>query len=111
MQLTPSPGSSAIAVVATNVYGNSTRVGRAVTYTPPSSSTGGGTGAQRGGGQAGGGSTTGGVILAAVAAGLTLPRAVQLLQPLFKCWTGRCQTCSQPIELDQLPLHPIRQDE
>src|SRR6266496_1912024 len=24
------------------------------------------------------------------AAGLTLPQAVKLLQPLFKCWTGRC---------------------
>ena len=29
------------------------------------------------------------------AAGLTLPQAIRLLQPLFKCWTGRCQTCQQ----------------
>ena len=29
------------------------------------------------------------------AAGLTLPKAVLLLQPIFKCWTGRCQTCQQ----------------
>src|SRR5271170_5199429 len=44
--------------------------------------------------------------------GLTLPKTVQLLQPIFKCWTGRCQICSQPVELDQLPLNnPARQDE
>lgn len=45
------------------------------------------------------------------AAGLTLPKAVLLLQPLFKCWAGRCQTCRQPIDLDQLSLHRHRQDE
>jgi hypothetical protein len=28
------------------------------------------------------------------------------LQPLFKCWTGRCQTCQQPIDLDHIPLTP-----
>ena len=44
-------------------------------------------------------------------AGLTLPQAVLLLQPTFTCWTGRCQTCQQPIDLDQLPLHPARQHE
>ena len=45
------------------------------------------------------------------AAGLTLPQAVQLLQPLFKCWTGRCSTCQQPVDLDQLPLHQPHQKE
>jgi hypothetical protein len=29
-----------------------------------------------------------------------------VLQPLFKCWTGRCQTCDQPVELDRLDLYP-----
>jgi SRSO17 transposase len=45
------------------------------------------------------------------AAGLTLPQAVLLLQPLFKCWTGRCTTCQQTISLDDLPLHPPPQEE
>jgi hypothetical protein len=45
------------------------------------------------------------------AAGLTLPKAVLLLQPLFKCWAGRCQTCQRPLDLDQLTLHGTRQDE
>jgi hypothetical protein len=40
------------------------------------------------------------------AAGLTLPQAILLFQPIFKCWTGRCQTCQQPIDLDWLALHP-----
>src|SRR5665648_849549 len=40
------------------------------------------------------------------AAGLTLPQTVLLLQPIFKCWAGRCRTCQQPIDLDQLPLTP-----
>jgi len=31
---------------------------------------------------------------------------VLLMQPVFKCWTGRCQTCQQPVDLDQLPLDP-----
>src|SRR5204862_3305039 len=35
------------------------------------------------------------------AAGLTLPKAVVLLQPVFKCWAGRCKTCQRPIDLDQ----------
>ena len=39
------------------------------------------------------------------AAGLTLPQTVLLLQPVWKCWTGRCSTCKQPINLDDLPLH------
>jgi hypothetical protein len=30
---------------------------------------------------------------------------VLLLQPVWKCWTGRCSTCQQPINLDALPLH------
>ncbi len=45
------------------------------------------------------------------AAGLTLPQAVLLLQPVFKCWTGRCRTCHQPINLDDLPLHQPPQHE
>jgi hypothetical protein len=32
-------------------------------------------------------------------AGLTLPAAIRLLQPIFKCWTGRCQTCQQTVDL------------
>src|SRR5215217_8264040 len=43
------------------------------------------------------------------AVGLTLPKAVLLMQPIFKCWTGRCQTCQQPVDLDQLSLS--RQEE
>jgi len=45
------------------------------------------------------------------AAGLTLPQAVRLLQPLFKCWTGRCQTCQQPIDLLTLILRRSRHNE
>ena len=45
------------------------------------------------------------------AAGLILPQAVLLLQPLFKCWTGRCATCQQTINLANLPLHRAPQDE
>jgi hypothetical protein len=48
---------------------------------------------------------------ASPAAGLTLPKAVLLLQPLFKCWAGRCQTCRKPVDLDQLPLQADRHDE
>jgi hypothetical protein len=48
---------------------------------------------------------------ASPAGGLTLPRAVLLLQPLLKCWAGRCQTCQQPIDLRKLSLHLDRQDE
>jgi hypothetical protein len=36
---------------------------------------------------------------------------VLLLQPIFKCWSGRCQTCQRPVDLDQLAIHPARQDE
>jgi hypothetical protein len=43
------------------------------------------------------------------AAGLTLPQAVALLQPLLRCWDGRCRTCHQPIDLDQLLLFPRRE--
>jgi hypothetical protein len=39
---------------------------------------------------------------------LTLPQVDRLPQPIFKCWTGRCQTCQQPVDLDQLPLHHPR---
>ena len=42
------------------------------------------------------------------AAGLTLPKAVLLMQPIFKCWTGRCQTCHQPVDLAHLPAAPPR---
>jgi len=45
------------------------------------------------------------------AAGLTLPQAILLFQPLLKCWTGRCQTCQQPVDLDRLALHPVTQTE
>ena len=38
------------------------------------------------------------------AVGLTLPKAVLLMQPIFKCWTGRCQTCQQASDLARLPL-------
>ena len=38
------------------------------------------------------------------AAGLTLPQAVLLLQPVFQCWTGRCSTCKRPIDLADLPI-------
>ncbi|HTW41233.1 MAG TPA: hypothetical protein VMD79_02830 [Solirubrobacteraceae bacterium] len=38
-------------------------------------------------------------------------QAALTLQPVFNCWTGRCQTCQQPVNLDQLPLHLHRQDE
>jgi hypothetical protein len=41
---------------------------------------------------------------AAAPAGLTLPNAVLLLQPLFKCWTGRCRTCHRRINVDRLTL-------
>jgi hypothetical protein len=43
------------------------------------------------------------------AAGLTLPQAVLLLQPVLRCWAGRCRTCFQPVDLDQLKLLPRRE--
>jgi hypothetical protein len=36
---------------------------------------------------------------------------VLLMQPIFKCWTGRCHTCQQPVDLADLQLVPPRQDE
>jgi len=37
---------------------------------------------------------------------------VLLLQPLFKCWDGRCHTCQQPVELDAITLiAPTRRTE
>src|SRR4051795_7250545 len=45
------------------------------------------------------------------AAGLTLPKVVLLMQPIFKCWTGRCQTCRQPVDLTRLALSLSRDDE
>jgi hypothetical protein len=44
-------------------------------------------------------------------AGLTLPKVVLLLQPIFKCWTGRCQTCQQQVDLTRLPFPTSRRDE
>jgi len=43
------------------------------------------------------------------AASLTLPQAVLLLQPVLRCWTGRCRTCHQPVNLHQLVLFPRRE--
>jgi SRSO17 transposase len=43
------------------------------------------------------------------AAGLTLAQAVLLLQPVLRCWTGRCRTCRQPVDLEQLPLFHQRE--
>ena len=43
------------------------------------------------------------------AAGLTLPQAVLLLQPVLRCWAGRCRTCNQPVDLDQLTLFHRRE--
>ena len=43
------------------------------------------------------------------AAGLTLPQAVLLPQPVLRCWDGRCQTCNQPVNLNQLTLLPRRE--
>ena len=34
----------------------------------------------------------------------TLPKAVLLLQPLFKCWDGRCRTCQRTIKVNRLAL-------
>jgi SRSO17 transposase len=39
------------------------------------------------------------------------PQAVLLLQPVWKCATGRCCTCRQPINLADLPLRrPTRRE-
>ena len=38
------------------------------------------------------------------AAGLTLPQAVLLLQPVLRCWADRCRTCDRYIDLNQLEL-------
>ena len=46
---------------------------------------------------------------ASAAAGLTLPQAVRLLQPILRCWSGRCQTCRQPVDLHQLALFHRRE--
>jgi hypothetical protein len=43
------------------------------------------------------------------AAGLTLPQAVLLLQPVLRCWADRCRTCNQPVNLEQLILLPQRE--
>jgi hypothetical protein len=36
---------------------------------------------------------------------------VLILQPVFRCWAGRCQTCRQAIDLDHFSLHSHRQNE
>jgi hypothetical protein len=36
---------------------------------------------------------------------------VLLLQPLFKCWDGRCRTCDRRINVDRLTLTLDRDDE
>jgi transcriptional regulator with XRE-family HTH domain len=36
---------------------------------------------------------------------------VLLMQPIFKCWTGRCQTRQQLIDLAHLPPPHTRQNE
>ncbi len=46
---------------------------------------------------------------ASAAAGLTLPQAVLLLQPVLRCWAGRCRTGNQPVDLDQLDLFARRE--
>ena len=43
------------------------------------------------------------------AAGLTLPQAVLLLQPVLRCWADRCRTCNQTVDLDQLQLFTRRE--
>ena len=43
------------------------------------------------------------------AAGLTLPQAVLLLQPVLRCWAGRCRACKQQVDLNQLALIPRRE--
>lgn len=46
---------------------------------------------------------------ASAAAGLTLPEAVRLLQPLLRCWEGQCRTCGQSVNIDQLTLFHRRE--
>jgi hypothetical protein len=43
------------------------------------------------------------------AGGLTLPQAVLLLQPVLRCWAGRCRICDQPVDLNQLTLFHRRE--
>lgn len=70
--LTLSPGSSAIAILATDVYDNSAQVVRAVTYTLPSAIT---SGAQAAAPQTGGGTSSAVAILAAVSGETLAPTA------------------------------------
>jgi len=44
-------------------------------------------------------------------AGLTLPQAVRLLEPILDCWAGHCHTCQQPIGLADLSLRHRPQTE
>jgi len=46
---------------------------------------------------------------ASSAAGLTLPQAVLLLQPVLRCWADRCRTCNQYIDPNQLELFARRE--
>ncbi len=46
---------------------------------------------------------------ASPAAGLTLPQAVLLLQPVLRCWADRCRSCNQSIDLNQLELFARRE--
>jgi len=43
------------------------------------------------------------------AVGLTLPQAVLLVQPVLRCWAGRCRTCNQSVDLEQLILFHRRE--
>src|SRR5439155_15446860 len=45
------------------------------------------------------------------AAGLTLPQTVLLLQPVLRCWHGRCRICKQPVDLEQLTLFRRREEQ
>ena len=35
--------------------------------------------------------------------------SVLLFQPVLRCWDGRCRTCQQPVDLNQLVLFPHRE--
>lgn len=40
-----------------------------------------------------------------LAAGPTLPQTVLFLQPVLRCWAGRCRTCQRSVDLKQLLAH------
>jgi hypothetical protein len=33
------------------------------------------------------------------------------MQPILRCWTGRCLTCHQPVDLDQLTIYHRREQQ